>query len=422
MMRLIGLSFALLLFAVPARAEHAGEMRLHLIDVGQGEAILLEFSCGAALIDTGGESNEEFQSTDALLRYLDDFFERRHDLDKRLDLLVLSHPHIDHTRGVKEVLARYKPRNIVTDGLTTGSGKAGQLAARKFASDAEDSTNDIGYKTISVEDDLAGDAGYSDGVVDPLRCSDVDPQLRALWGAQKANPGWPKAAFSNVNNHSVVMRLDFGKASFLFPGDLEQNAIAAIVDKYRSSALLDVDVLKVGHHGADNALTAPLVEAVSPKMAVLSMGPSDREEPWTAWAYGHPRKKTIDLLVGKVSGLRAAVTMPVASAVKKFAARKIEKAIYATGWEGTVVLRAKADGTITIDGAASPAMGPERIHINTASVEELMELPSLGPRRAKAITTYRGEHGAFATIADLRKVAGIGPATYDAIRDRVTVD
>jgi competence protein ComEC len=98
------LSLCLLLLAVPARAERGGEMRLrlHLIDVGQGESILLEFSCGAALIDAGGESNEEFQSTDALLRYLDDFFERRHDLHKRLDLLVLSHPHIDHTRGVKD--------------------------------------------------------------------------------------------------------------------------------------------------------------------------------------------------------------------------------------------------------------------------------------------------------------------------------
>src|SRR5258708_32251724 len=54
-------------------------MRVHIIDVGQGLSALIEFPCGVILVDSGGESNNEFQSTDALIQYLDKFFIRRND-------------------------------------------------------------------------------------------------------------------------------------------------------------------------------------------------------------------------------------------------------------------------------------------------------------------------------------------------------
>src|SRR5258706_574037 len=76
-------------------------MRVHLIDVGQGAATLVEFSCGAILIDTGGESNRYMDSTENLVNYLRAFFASRPDLDDTLALVVLTHPHIDHTRGAQ---------------------------------------------------------------------------------------------------------------------------------------------------------------------------------------------------------------------------------------------------------------------------------------------------------------------------------
>ena len=93
-------------------------MRMHFIDVGQGSATLLEFPCGAVLVDAGGEDHSEFHSTERLIAYLDAFFARRTDLDHRLDALVLTHPHIDHVRGVPAVLNRYTVRNIVHNGQT----------------------------------------------------------------------------------------------------------------------------------------------------------------------------------------------------------------------------------------------------------------------------------------------------------------
>jgi len=81
-------------------------MRVHFIDVGQGAATLVEFPCAAVLIDTGGEANGEFDSTDSLLDYLDDFFSRRVDLKETFHALILTHPHIDHTRGVSAILGK----------------------------------------------------------------------------------------------------------------------------------------------------------------------------------------------------------------------------------------------------------------------------------------------------------------------------
>src|SRR5262252_5766731 len=95
----------------------AGNMNAHFINVGQGASVLLEFSCGAALIDTGGEANGDFNSTTALTDYLDAFFARRTDLHKTFGLVVISHPHIDHTRGLPAVFQKYTVRTMVDDGL-----------------------------------------------------------------------------------------------------------------------------------------------------------------------------------------------------------------------------------------------------------------------------------------------------------------
>lgn len=100
-------------------------MRVHLIDVGAGAATLIEFPCAAMLVDTGGESGGDFDSTSILVKYLDDFFERRGDLAGTLDLLVLTHPHVDHTRGVRSVLERYRVKNAVTNGRQGVMGNQG---------------------------------------------------------------------------------------------------------------------------------------------------------------------------------------------------------------------------------------------------------------------------------------------------------
>src|SRR5687768_18531582 len=82
----------------------SAQMRVHLINVGQGCATLIEFPCAAILIDVGGETNSLYNSTDSLKAYLDNFFERRNDLNYTLQCVYLTHPHLDHTLGMPVIL------------------------------------------------------------------------------------------------------------------------------------------------------------------------------------------------------------------------------------------------------------------------------------------------------------------------------
>lgn len=152
---LVRASWLLTFGLAAAPSASLAQLRAHFIDVGQGAATLLEFPCAAILVDTGGEKTRAasgqpaFDSTPELMSYLESFFAQRPDLKNTLHTLVLTHPHIDHTRGVKSVLGHYRVLNAVTNGRTDGSGRYGQLALfDKIAAGEEtvdDPADDIAY-------------------------------------------------------------------------------------------------------------------------------------------------------------------------------------------------------------------------------------------------------------------------------------
>lgn len=316
-------------------------MRIHLIDVGQGAATLIEFSCGAVLVDTGGELNDELDSEQRLVRYLDRFFKLRPHLHSTLALLVLTHPHIDHTRNAMAVFHRYKVQNVVTDGLSTSSG--GQEAGALIT--AADSAN-IGEERVRGADVPAG--GVHDSIVDPVSCADGDPDIRAFWGAVTAHDvNWDGEGLANANNESVVMRFRLGKASFLITGDLEEDGIAEVVKRFGPE--LRADVYEVGHHGSWNGTTKALLDAIQPKLALIGMGNPERRDTWSAWAYGHPRVEAINLLEAALTGpRRPAIHVRVGTAHEAFEDHDVTAPIYGTGWDGDVVVTLHADGRASV--------------------------------------------------------------------------
>ncbi len=334
---------------LPALSERDDVMRIHFIDIGQGLGVLLEFPCAAMLIDTGGEQADAFNSDAALVAYLDAFFARRTDLQRTLALVALTHPHIDHTRGVGAVLSHFQVQNAIDNGMTQGSGGAGQGELQQFARDHAATTH---YRAVHLED-IADPHGLTDAVIDPIHCPNIDPQIHALWGQVAVDPGWPgmrfgKTPFQNANNHSVVLRVDFGKASALFTGDLEEPAIRDLLKRTGDSGALNVDVYQVGHHGSFNGTIPELVTAMSPEIAVFSMGPASRQLTWSAWKYGHPRKEIVDMLDAGMTRRRPEINVPVGLAGEKFQPQTIRKAIYGTAWDGSVVIEAMADGRMKV--------------------------------------------------------------------------
>jgi competence protein ComEC len=337
----------------PAGTAELEAVRLHVIDVGQGSATLVETPCGAALIDTGGELNDDFDGVAALTRYLDAFFARRPDLRKRLALLVISHPHIDHTRGIATVLARYKVANVVDNGdVREEVGGFEQIALHEWLQRHPN----VGH--VDVAEDDIGDRGLTSPVIDPIGTCDgaaIDPVIRLLSGGRLGK----EEVGHDPNDDSVVVRIDFGEASFLATGDIGRLGIAHLLKRFASNpALLDVDVLIVPHHGSKHSAARALTEKVSPELAIISAGPYDRslgtQPEYTARAFGHPSKIIVDELAGAVTATRrpARVMVGLRGAWKatpsEWAPQVVDKAIYATSWDGDIVVTARANGWLEV--------------------------------------------------------------------------
>lgn len=344
--------------AMPAVAPIAEEpwMQLHFIDVGQGAATLLEFACGAVLIDTGGERQPSdhrgsgcprpdhvreatYDGSAHLLAYLQTFFTRRADLGGRLDAVYLTHPHVDHTRGAPAVMRAFDVGVLVTNGQEEGSGACEQREAERLA------VASARTRVVHVANP-AQPLGQTDEWIDPVACDDLDPDLRVLFGrvdASDAHPGWSATDLRNENEHSVVLRLQFGRFRALFTGDLEVQGIADLLAQ-SAPEMLDVDLYHVGHHGSHNATNAALLAALTPVTAVISMGSPTRAGDFSALHFGHPRAEVVALLAASLTGRVVPRSVHVATGQGAFESVTVDAAIYGTGWDGDVVIRADATG------------------------------------------------------------------------------
>lgn len=188
----------------------------------------------------------------------------------------------------------------------------------------------------------------------PSNCQPVDPQIHVLQRHILSNPGWSADAFSNLNNHSLVTRVDFNGAAMLFMGGLEEDGIALLLGYYTGAArkILDADVLQIGHHGSNNATTQELLDTITPSVAVINVGKwnwGSPNKPFTTFLYGHPRQSTLDLLSASISRTRKPwKSVMAAESSKHFHSTTVRKAIYATGWDGTVRVVVKGKDDITV--------------------------------------------------------------------------
>lgn len=243
------LFFTLLL--LPASYYNRGYLELDFIDVGQGDAILLKTPQGKfMLIDGGGSSFYDVGRT-TLLPYL-----HRRGI-RELSLLINSHPDNDHLQGVETVAEEIPVKSIAVP-----ASLANCPAYRSL-------------QTIAVQSRipvLTLEAGQEINLEKGLKIKVLHPRGKNFMK-------------NNNNNQSVVLRISYGDFSALFTGDIEEEAMRAVLE---AGQMTSSSLVKVPHHGSKGSLLTEFYQQVQPQYAIISVGSNN--------LFGHPHPATLAML------------------------------------------------------------------------------------------------------------------------------
>lgn len=237
---------------LPLLPRAAGDVELHVLDVGQGDAVALRTDRGNwVLFDAGRAWRKGDAGRTVVIPYV-----RRRGGD--VLGLVLSHPHADHVGGASSVLRWLRPR-LLWDPAYAGPTQSYRDALRVAASGGSE------WRRVAP-----GDSMLADGV----RITFLAPD--SAWTATLADP----------NEASAIALVRYGATTMLLTGDAERGEEEWLLR--HAPEFLDVDVLKVAHHGSRTSSGAAFLDATSPRLALISVGAEN--------AYNHPSDEVLGRL------------------------------------------------------------------------------------------------------------------------------
>lgn len=217
------------------------------LDVGQGDAIFIESPTGTQVLIDGGMNDGVLRELGKLMSFS----------DRYIDMVLASHPDMDHIGGLLEVINRFDVGNYVESDVTHGS------------------------------------AVY-DGLHKAVENKNMTPHLVErgerydLGGGVVLDILFPDRSVKEVESNmtSIVARLTYGEVSFLLTGDSPKSIERYLISLDREA--LDIDVLKLGHHGSKTSTSEEFLKYTSPDYAIISAGKDNR--------YGHPNSEVTDML------------------------------------------------------------------------------------------------------------------------------
>jgi competence protein ComEC len=243
------LCVGLIVWSPRAPLARPGGVEIHLLDVGQGDAVAVRTPAGRWILVDAGRT---WSGGDAGRSVIVPYLRRR---GGPLELLVLSHPHADHIGGAASVIRALRPPEVRDAAFVEPSGI--YLEMLRTAARAG----------IRWQRARPGEVLELDGV----RFAFLAPD--SAWMQTLGDP----------NEASVVVRVAYGEHSVLLTGDAEHAAESWLVE--RNAGGLASTVLKVGHHGSATSSTPQFLDAVSPRLALVSVGAGNH--------YGHPSSEVM---------------------------------------------------------------------------------------------------------------------------------
>lgn len=224
-----------------------GDLQVHFIDVGQADSIFIKVPTGESMLIDGGNNDD----SNLVVSYL------KNQGVNTLDVVIGTHPHEDHIGGLDKVIDSFKINKVYLP--------------------------EVNHTTKTYEDVLMA--------IDNKGLSYTSPVAGSTFnlGAAKFTLLAPNSSnYEDLNDYSIVVKMDYGNTSFLFTGDAEGVSEREMINKGFD---LKADVLKIGHHGSESSTTESFLSKVSPKYAVITVGNNN--------SYGHPHPSTMNRLKAK---------------------------------------------------------------------------------------------------------------------------
>jgi competence protein ComEC len=222
------------------------DLKVHYIDVGQADCILIESGTQAMLIDAGNKDDAA-----SVIKYI-----KQQEIDQ-LDCVIGTHPHEDHIGGMASIIKAFSVGKIYLPKVTQPS------AAFEYMVTA---MKNKGIKATAPVPGMSFKLGQAE-------CTILAPN---------------SASYEELNNYSIVIKMVYGRTSFLFTGDAEEVSEEEMLAKGFD---LSADVIKIGHHGSYTSTSDTFLKAVNPKYAIISVGKGN--------SYGFPHHETMSKLKNK---------------------------------------------------------------------------------------------------------------------------
>ncbi|MBN1168343.1 MBL fold metallo-hydrolase [Candidatus Woesebacteria bacterium] len=246
------------------------QLKVIACDVGQGDAILITYGSTQILSDGGPNSS-----------VLDCLSENMAFWDRQIELVLISHPQVDHFGGIIDVMERYDVVTLMTTGLKSGSQEYQVLESLVGGSETEvkkvHGGQEYGLGLIHL------DILWPTETYILAHSVESNRSLESVLGDHTSN--------EDPNEFSLVTLITFEDFDILLTGDIGPEVSNIIAEKIKDGRYNDIEVLKVPHHGSKNGMTEKFLDVVSPDMAIISVGKDNR--------FGHPNKEILEMLVRK---------------------------------------------------------------------------------------------------------------------------